>query len=104
MRRAGIAVTKPGTEVGTMETPRIDVEEILEELRTTRDELRLQMRLGGAEVRDEWEVLEKKWERFRAKAGQIGEATGEAAEDVGGALGQVGEELRKGYKRIRKAL
>ena len=87
-----------------METPRIDVKEILDELRTTRDELRLQMHLASAEARDEWEVLDKKFEHLRSRATQVGEATGEVAEDVGGALGQGGEELRKGYKRIRKAL
>ena len=87
-----------------METPRIDVNEILDELRTTRDELRLQMHLAAAEVRDEWTVLEKKYEHFRSRAEQVGGATGEAAEDVGNALELVGAELRKGYKRIRKAL
>jgi hypothetical protein len=87
-----------------MEKPRIDVNEILDELRTTRDELRVQMHLAGAEARDEWEVLEKKWQHLRTRAGQVGEATGEAAEDIGGALELVGEELRKGYRRIRKTL
>ena len=31
-----------------METPRIDVKEIIDELRTTRDELRVQMHLAAA--------------------------------------------------------
>ncbi len=87
-----------------METPRIDVQEILDELRTTRDELRLQMHLAATEIRGEWEVLERKYEHFRSRAEVVGEATGEAAEDVGDALELVGAELRKGYKRIRKAL
>jgi len=98
-----VAVRRAKEEVN-METPRIDVNEILDELRTTRDELRLKMHLAGAEARDEWEVLEQKWEHLRVRAGHVGEATGEAAEDVGDALEAVGAELRKGYKRIREAL
>lgn len=87
-----------------METPRIDIDEILDELRTTRDELRVQMYLAAAEVRDEWDELEKKWEHLKTHAEKVGDATEEAAEDVGEALGLVGDELRKGYKRIRDAL
>lgn len=79
-------------------------DELFDELRKARDELRVQLHLAAAEARDEWEVLEKKWVKFQDRAGEVGEATGEAAEDVGEALELVGEELRKGYKRIRKAL
>ena len=35
---------------------------------------------------------------------KVGEATGDAAEDVGEALTLVGQELRDGYRKIRKAL
>ncbi len=81
-----------------------NIHELIEKLRQTRDELHVQIHLAAAEARDEWEVLEKKWEHFQARAAQVGEATGEAAEDVGDALEVVGEELRKGYQRIRKSL
>jgi len=81
-----------------------NLNELIDELRQTRDELRVQMHLAAAEVRDEWEVLEKKWGQFRSRAERVGEATGEAAEDVGEALELVGEELRKGYQRIRSIL
>jgi hypothetical protein len=81
-----------------------NMHEVIEELRHVRDELNVQIHLAAAEVRDEWEDLEKKWGHFRARAEQVGETTGEAAEDVGEALELVGEELRKGYRRIRKKL
>ena len=81
-----------------------NIKELLAELRQTRDELNVQMHLAAAEARDEWEVLEKKWDHFKSKAERVGEATEEAAEEVGEALELVGEELRKGYKQIRKAL
>lgn len=79
-------------------------EDLVQELRTARDELNVKMHLAAAEARDEWDVLEKKWEHFRVRAEKVGEATGEAAEEVGEALELVGEELRKGYRRIRKTL
>ena len=78
------------------------LDELFDELRTARDELHLKMHLAAADARDEWQVLEKKWDHFRARAEKVGEATGEAAEEVGEALELVGEELRKGYQRIRK--
>ena len=81
-----------------------NIGELLEELRKSRDELRVQMHLAALEVREDWDALEKKWDHFHGRAEQVGEATGEAAEDIGEALGLVGEELRKGYKRIRKSL
>lgn len=81
-----------------------NMHEVIEELRQIRDELRVRMHLAAAEVRDEWESLDKKWHHFRARAEQVGEAAGEAAEDVGEALELVGEELRRGYRRIRKKL
>ncbi len=78
--------------------------EIIDDVRQTRDELRVQMHLAAAEIKDEWEDLEKKWEHFHAHMEKVGEATGEAAEEVGEALALVGEELRNGYKKIRKTL
>ena len=81
-----------------------NMDEVIEELRQVRDELRVQMHLAAAEARDEWEELEKKWGHFSAHAEQIGEATGEAAEEIGEALSLVSEELRRGYRKIRKVL
>ena len=87
-----------------MNGPAENFSELFDELRKARDELHLKIHLAAAEARDEWEVLEKKFDNFRARADQVGEATGEAAEDIGEALELVGNELRKGYQRIRKSL
>ena len=81
-----------------------NTQELLAELRKARDELRVQINLAAAEIREDWDALEHKWEHFRSRAEQVGETTGEAAEEVGEALGLVGEELRKGYQQIKKAL
>ena len=76
-----------------------DFDEILEQLRQRRDELRVQVNLASKEIKEEWEELEEKMDDF-AKRAQLGE-TGSG---VGDALAQVGRELKKGYERIRDAL
>jgi hypothetical protein len=78
--------------------------EMIDEVRQSRDELRVQIHLAATEVKDDWQELEKKWEHFSAHMEKVGDATGEAAGDVGEALTLVGAELRSGYHRIRNAL
>jgi len=76
-----------------------DLDELLEQIKQKRDELRVQVHLASKEIQDEWEELEEKVEDFttRAKLGETG--TG-----VGQALGELGGELKKGYERIRDAI
>lgn len=83
---------------------REDVTEMLEKLKTQRDELRVQIHLGAAEARQQWDELEKKWSDFETKARQVGGATAEAGKDVLGAAGELGAELKAGYEKIRKSL
>jgi hypothetical protein len=40
---------------------------LAESMKRQRDELALQFRLAGSEVRDEWTELMKEWESFRAR-------------------------------------
>jgi hypothetical protein len=81
-----------------------ELRELFDKLATQRDELRVRMHLARAEVRDQWEQLEKQWEHARARLEVIGREAGDAAGDVGSALRLVAEELRKGYERVRKLL
>ncbi len=83
-----------------------DLDDLVEELKQKRDELRVQMNLASRELQDEWAELEEKLDEFTGKTKKIAseadlKATGEG---VGKALGQLGEELKLGYERIRKAL
>lgn len=80
------------------------VDKILDDLRTQRDELRVRMHLAKAEVREEWESLEKQWQHVESKLERTAGAAKDSAEDVGAALSQVAEELGAAYKRIRKTL
>ena len=83
-----------------------DFDDLVEELKQKRDELRVQMNLASKEMRDEWDELEGKLEEFTDAAKQLAadadlKATGEG---VGKALSQLGDELKLGYERIWKAL
>jgi len=51
-----------------------DIDEIIEELKQKRDEIRVQINLASKEVKEEWEELEEKMEDFADKAKQIREA------------------------------
>ena len=83
-----------------------DIDELLEELKQKRDELRVQMHLASKEVKDEWEDLEKKMEDFSGKAKQFTEDAElkKTGAGLGEALGTLGHELKRGYERVRDAL
>lgn len=83
-----------------------DFDELLEELRQKRDELRVQLHLASKEARDEWEELEEKMDEYSSKAKQLAGEAGlrETGQGVGKALGQLGHEIKLGYERIRKAI
>ena len=80
---------------------RENVRKVISDLETQRDELRVKMHLARADVRDEWEKLEGKWQHLKAKAAVVGGEAADVAEDVGGAAREVLDELKKGYERLR---
>ena len=83
-----------------------ELEDLIEELKQKRDELRVQVNLASREIKDEWEDLEEKMEEFSGKAKEFAGEAGlkETGEGVGHALGQLGQELKLGYQRVRDAL
>lgn len=83
-----------------------EFDELVQDLRQKRDELRVKMNLASKEIRDEWEELEEKMEEFSTKARQMADEVGlkETGTGVGKALGQLGHEIKLGYERIRDAI
>ena len=83
-----------------------DVQELLDDLKQKRDELRLQMHLASKEIKDEWEELEEKMEDFTGKAKRFADDAKlkETGEGLGDALGKVGHEIKLGYERLKKAM
>ena len=74
-------------------------DELLDKLKQERDEIALKIHLGSMELKEEWQALEDKWDRFNGRAG-----LGKTADGVESALELLGGELKKGYERLRKAL
>lgn len=81
-----------------------ELKDAVESLRQMRDELRLQMHLGEAEARDEWERLESRWKRLRAEMDHLDQEVGEVSKEVGAAGMMLAEEIREGYRRLRERL
>ena len=83
-----------------------DFDDLFEDLKKNRDELRVQIHLASMEVQEDWQELEKKMEGFSSKAKQFANEAElkETSAGLGEALTQVGRELKAGYERIRDAV
>ena len=103
--RAGAKVIAPFDRCRKKE-PMADFDDMLEDLKQKRDELRVQMNLASREVKEEWDELEEKMEEFSSKAKQFANDAKlrETGSGLGDALGSLGHELKLGYQRIRDAL
>lgn len=71
-------------------------------LRRLRDELRVQLALGEAEVRDRWEAMEKRWHELEGRMKVLREASREEAEDIRSAARLLVDEIQEGYEHLRK--
>jgi hypothetical protein len=80
------------------------LQEVAERLKQERDELKLKLRLGTADLRDEWDELEEKWDGLRGRLKQVAEAADEASDDVKAAARLLADELKAGYDKVRKRL
>jgi len=91
-------------EVNSMTDVKQELDNLSEDLIKARDELRLQMALAKAEIRDDWDELDKQWQKFSQQLKRAGNEAADASDDISIALAALGKELQKGYQRIRKAL
>jgi len=80
------------------------LEKELEDLRATRDELRVRVHLGKMDAQEQWEQIEKQWQHVESKLKVAGEAGREIAEDIGEAANLAIEEMKQGYAKLRKLL
>ena len=76
-----------------------DFDDLIDDLKQKRDELRVKIHLGSKEAQDEWQELESKMHEFSTKA-----ELGKTGEGLGEAFGSLGQEIKVGYQRIRDAL
>jgi len=76
----------------------------LDELRRIRDELRVQARLGRAEMRDRWEALECSLDELEGKAKRASRAAEPTLRELERDVRKLATDLRDGYRRIRDAI
>ncbi len=81
-----------------------ELKNVVEDLKRQRDELNVKLHLAKAEIRDEWDKLETKWEEVRGKMATLSQEAEKTAESVTTAAGLLADEIKKGYERIRNAL
>jgi len=74
------------------------------ELARLRDQLQLQIHLAQAEVRTQWEELEKKWTLLQSRLTVLEVAGQESKREIGEAVRLLIQELGDGYQRVRGAL
>ena len=81
---------------------RDQLEKERDSLRRLRDEVEVQLHLGGAELKDQWTKLEKGWEHLEGRLKVLGRESEDIAEDMGATLRVLGDQLRDGYERLKK--
>ena len=79
-------------------------EELFKDLKTERGNIKVQLHLLSMDAKEEWDELEKKYEKFKIKASTVADVTVDSAGEVAEAIKLVGEELSEGYKRIRDSI
>jgi hypothetical protein len=81
-----------------------DLARFMRKLEQERDQLRLKLQLGKAEVREEWGKLERQWQQLRGKTEQIRGAMDESAREISAAATRTAREIQRGYERIRSRM
>ena len=78
--------------------------DLWEDLKTQRDELRVRLHLAKADLKDEWKAVEDKWESAQDKFEEVLQGTETTAREVQGILRIIGEEIGQAYGRIKDRL
>ena len=87
-----------------MDISKENLAEVWTKLRQERDELRLKIHLGTMEAKEEWDEVEKKWQRFESKASEKKDELVETSRDIGEGVELIAKELGAAYRRIRDGL
>lgn len=77
----------------------MDFDALLQEIKTRRDELRLQLHLGSKEAEDEWEEMQGEWDKFLSSTNFE-----QTAEEVGESARQLGLKMKEKYDALKKEL
>jgi hypothetical protein len=72
----------------------------IDDLRSMREQLRLQLHLGSAELKKRWDHVEPRWLELEDRTRTLGDSAGDALE----ALRMLVQEIRSIYRDLRKQL
>lgn len=101
---AGAEEEPAGTEEEPVLEARERFEKEMQDLRRLRDELRVQVHLGLADAKDQWERLEQRFGELEGRARRMAERAEDPLEEIGKAAQRLADELREGYRRLRELL
>ena len=90
--------------MGTTDDIKHKYQDMIQSVKTERDELRVKMHLANLEVQEEWAVVEKKWDQFKHKTGELEGAASESSHELGEALSILGDELKQSYRRFKSVV
>lgn len=76
--------------------------QLMKNLKTQRDELALQIHLGKAEAKEEWEKVCEKLDDLTSDYEPLKDAVDDTAANVFDAMKLVAGEIEEGFQRIRK--
>ena len=83
---------------------KIEFDNLIEELKSERDEIALKIHLASMEAKEEFEGAEKNWAKLRNKAIELADESIETSEELIAKAKIVGEELKETYVRISKRI
>lgn len=83
---------------------RDDLKQLSDKIKTYRDEARVQLHLANEEAKDEWNDLEKNWEKFRGRLDELWDDAENASKDVRVKTHELGEDLKESYEKLRNRL
>jgi hypothetical protein len=78
--------------------------ELILRVKQQRDELKLQIHLGGQEAKEEWKKQEEIFQRMMADYEPVKHAVDETAGKLWESLKLVADEISDGFHRIRKSI
>lgn len=76
----------------------------LSELKTLRDELKVQSHLFSLETKQRWDSLEEKFSKFNSRFDRALETTKEVNDELKAGHKMMIAELKEGYSKIKRAL
>ncbi|MDP3010461.1 MAG: hypothetical protein Q8N30_15515 [Methylococcales bacterium] len=81
-----------------------DFDNLIDKLKTERDEISLKLHLATMEAKEEFEGAEEQWQLIKTKAAEIADDSVETSEEFIAKAKIVGDELKETYQRIAKRI